>query len=173
MKKSVLVILICILMGSIPRANAQLTGNEKTEMLNAINNLRAGLAQHGVAPLTWSNSLASQAQEWANHLVEVGYLSHAQNSYGQNLFYAAYYYQYQRKSPQDVVDMWAEEAEHYNYQGNYCDYGKVCDHYTQLIWKNTTQVGCAVGSTTQGGMHKNYWVCFFNPPGNYYGVKPY
>jgi len=48
--------------------------------------------------------------------------------------------------------------------GNWSDVG----HYTQVIWKNTTEVGCGVARSNQGEI----WVCNYNPPGNYQGQNP-
>ena len=42
-----------------------------------------------------------------------------------------------------AVKGWAGEAKYYNYFRNKCDYGRVCGHYTQLVWAKTEAVGCA------------------------------
>ena len=69
----------------------------------------------------------------------------------------------------DAVDSWGNEKEFYNYNKNKCKSGEVCGHYTQIVWANTTKVGCAKmecdGFTT--------WVCEYDPPGNWVGEKPY
>jgi hypothetical protein len=45
----------------------------------------------------------------------------------------------------------------------------VVGHYTQIVWRNTTAVGCAlVGNGTN-----DYLVCRYSTPGNIYGQKPY
>ena len=36
-------------------------------------------------------------------------------------------------------------------------------HFTQLVWKGSTQIGCGVASC--GG--QNFWVCRYSPPGNF------
>jgi pathogenesis-related protein 1 len=45
----------------------------------------------------------------------------------------------------------------------------VCGHYTQIVWRDTTSVGCAAQSCPQGEI----WVCDYSPPGNYVGQHPY
>ena len=42
-------------------------------------------------------------------------------------------------------------------------------HYTQMIWKNTTGVGCALAT----GRAWDVLVCRYDPPGNYMGEAPY
>ena len=42
-------------------------------------------------------------------------------------------------------------------------------HYSQLIWRKTTEVGC--GLATGGG--QDYLVCQYNPKGNFVGEKAF
>lgn len=120
----------------------------------------------GVPPLRWSPQLATYAQTWANQLLKSGKFEHRPNSpYGENLAWA----QGQQFSPERVVNLWGEEVKDYNYGANTCKPGKMCGHYTQVVWKNTTEVGCGVAR----GDGQEVWVCNYNPPGNYRGQKPY
>jgi uncharacterized protein YkwD len=131
------------------------------EMIASHNQVRT---QVGVGPLTWSPSLAAYAQEWANKLAATGQFEHRKNGgYGENLYWG----QGRAASPSNVVSSWASEASDYNYSNNNCR--DVCGHYTQIVWKNTTEVGCAVAKVR----NEEYWVCNYNPPGNYVGQKPY
>ncbi|WP_228055340.1 pathogenesis-related family 1 protein [Lusitaniella coriacea] len=133
------------------------------QMLAAHNQLRANV---NVAPLRWSPQLASYAQEWAEKLLREDKFEHRSNSsYGENLAFAGG----QQFSPQRVVEMWGSEARDYNYATNRCATGKVCGHYTQIVWQNTTEVGCGMAR----GNNKEIWVCNYNPPGNFRGQKPY
>lgn len=119
--------------------------------------------QVGVGTLTWSSEVAAYAQEWADHLQSQDCsLEHRTDRlYGENL--AGGY----GMSAQEVVDMWASEKANYDYESNTCN--GVCGHYTQVVWRGTTQIGC--GMATCGG--KEVWVCNYNPAGNYIGMKPY
>ena len=49
--------------------------------------------------------------------------------------------------------------------------GKVEDvaHYTQIVWRGSTQVGCAMASNKTD----DYLVCRYSPPGNVFGQKAY
>lgn len=120
----------------------------------------------GVPPLTWSPQLANYAQEWATQLLRENRFEHRRNNlYGENLAWAGG----QQLSPERVVTMWAEEVKDYNYATNSCKPGKMCGHYTQVVWRNTKQVGCGMAR----GNGKEIWVCNYNPPGNFVGQRPY
>jgi hypothetical protein len=135
------------------------------EILEAHNKYRAEV---NVAPLVWSNTLASNAQEWANYLVSLGgnTLQHSSNTgEGENLWLGtsgAFSYT-------QMVDMWGTEKQYFtdgtfpdvSSTGNWFDVG----HYTQIVWENTTEVGCAIANA--GG--NDILVCRYSPPGNYLG----
>ncbi|MDO9190699.1 MAG: CAP domain-containing protein [Sulfurimicrobium sp.] len=46
----------------------------------------------------------------------------------------------------------------------------MCGHYTQLVWKKTTAVGCGMAVC---GSRDQIWVCQYSPAGNWAGQKPY
>jgi pathogenesis-related protein 1 len=133
------------------------------EMLQAHNTWRQ---RYGVPPLMWSPQLATYAQEWANVLVGERLLRHRQqDQYGENLASASG----KQLSPTTVVRLWGEEDKYYNYSTNTCQRGQMCGHYTQLVWRNTREVGCAMARNSQ----REVWVCNYDPPGNYVGQRPY
>ncbi|KAG8645739.1 hypothetical protein MANES_10G089900v8 [Manihot esculenta] len=49
---------------------------------------------------------------------------------------------------------------------------RVCNHYTQVIWKSSVSVGCF---RTQCLDNLNLWIvgCKYSPPGNILGQRPY
>lgn len=114
--------------------------------------------------LTWSQPVASSAQVWANYLIAKNLFQHSHNQYGENLYLEIN----GDRSCRAAVNAWYAEKPNYHNevipQGNFQSYG----HYTQLIWRNTKQVGCA--SASSGG--KQITVCQYNPPGNYVGQRP-
>jgi uncharacterized protein YkwD len=131
------------------------------QMLSAHNAVRSRV---GLPPLLWSDNLARFARDWANTLLARNQFSHRPNSpYGENLFEI----RGDVASPQEVVGDWASEARDYDYRANRC-HGQ-CGHYTQIVWRNTKSVGCAVA---RGG-RREIWVCNYDPPGNYVGQRPY
>jgi uncharacterized protein YkwD len=131
------------------------------DILAAHNGVRARV---GVAPVKWSERLAASSQEWADTLFARKQFVHRPNSrYGQNLFEI----RGAASSPAQVVKVWAEESRNYDYSSNKCH--GVCGHYTQIIWGDTKEVGCAVAR----GERREVWVCEYDPPGNWVGRRPY
>jgi len=104
------------------------------------------------------------AQNWADTLLARKEFVHRPNSsYGENLFDV----NGAGATPGQVVESWATEARNYDYSSNKCS--GVCGHYTQIVWGDTKEVGCAVA---RGG-GREVWVCEYDPPGNWVGKRPY
>src|SRR5262249_12464923 len=70
----------------------------------------------------------------------------------------------------DAVASWVAEAKDYDYASNTCAPGKVCGHYTQVVWRATEKLGCAV-YTCAALTFKSTIVCDYGPGGNT-GGKP-
>jgi hypothetical protein len=134
------------------------------ELLDAHNRYRAEV---GAPPLQWSNQLAVDAQPWANYLTSLGgiQLPHSNTpGQGESLFGG---------SPPGafgltrMVDDWGSEKQSFApgpFTGAGFDGGMI-GHYTQMIWRSTTHVGCAVAND---GVNE-FLVCRYNPPGNVIG----
>jgi len=67
---------------------------------------------------------------------------------------------------QRFTKMWYDEVSLYNFDnpGFYHETG----HFTQLVWRDTTNVGCGLAISKDS---KIYGVCNYSPPGNYIGAK--
>jgi len=124
----------------------------------------AARAAVGVAPLQWSPEIAGYAQQWADELAANGcaLVHRPDRPYGENLYYSQ-----PGKNAAAAVAMWTAEQANYDYENNTCD--GICGHYTQVVWKNTTKLGCGVSSCDQ----KRVYVCNYDPRGNYVGQSPY
>jgi uncharacterized protein YkwD len=148
-------------------------GVDRSMIVAAHNRWRS---QVGVPDLSWSAALANSAQAWANHLKSTNCaLEHSAGSnYGENLYTASAALwsnkkrEIQKITAEDVVDRWASEIENYNHADNSCE--GVCGHYTQVVWKDTQQVGCGMAICAS---KDQVWVCHYYPPGNYVGQRPY
>ncbi|XP_048426795.1 pathogenesis-related protein 1-like [Pyrus x bretschneideri] len=132
------------------------------DYLNSHNAARAAV---GVGPLTWDDNVAGYAQNYANQHVGDCNLVHSGGPYGENLAMSSV-----DMSGTAAVDMWVAEKADYNYESNSCADGKVCGHYTQVVWRNSARVGCAKVRCSSGG---TFIGCNYDPPGNYVGEKPY
>ncbi len=155
---------IYLLLASITFCSAQVANPEEIESLIARHNFWR--ADVGVGEISYSEELAEVAFTWAKELKKQGCaFKHSSVKYGENLFKGTVGYY----TAADAIDAWGQEKEDYNYDKNKCKKGKMCGHYTQIVWETTTKVGCAKidcdGYTT--------WVCNYDPPGNWVGEKPY
>lgn len=138
----------------------------RNEVLAAHNKYRQ---QVNVPNLKWSNSLARSAQQWAKQLASTNTFKHSSTNYGENIWAGTK----GRYSQAKMVDNWGSEKQYFIPNStfpNTCRGGwQKCGHYTQIIWKNTTEVGCGLAR----GAQMDYFVCQYNPPGNFQGQKPY
>ncbi len=141
--------------------------NEIENAVNLNNKIRAEL--YSGSSLIWNITLAQSAQEYANILAANGKFSHSQWEYGENLYAASFSVSYS-----DAINSWYSEKSAYDYADNSCIDGAQCGHYTQLIWRNTTEFGCG-SATYKVGKYQGWEVivCQYNPPGNYIGQRPY
>ncbi len=122
-------------------------------------------------PLVWDANISAVAQSWADGCQ----FMHSQGQYGENIFARAGNNVITSK---DVVTSLASESAAYSYTDNTCAANMQCGHYTQIVWRATTKLGCGVTSCSQnspfqGSSNWEFWVCNYDPPGNYNGEKPY
>lgn len=127
----------------------------------------------GLPPLVWNPSLASDAGSYAKTLLARGQLAHASASerkgQGENLWMGTA----GAWNSDAMVGMFLDERRYFraaafpdvSLTGNWSDVG----HYTQIVWKDTKEVGCAID--TGNGM--DVLVCRYSPAGNVFGQSPY
>lgn len=126
-------------------------------------------ARMGQPPLAWAPELAIAAAPWAVFLAQRDLLEHSQgdDETGENLAMGttgAY-------TPEELIDGFIEEGREFrpgsfpnvSRTGHWEDVG----HYTQLIWPDTQQVGCAMAS----GRNFDVLVCRYFPAGNVMGQR--
>ncbi|KAH6671087.1 CAP domain-containing protein [Halenospora varia] len=128
----------------------------KNDMLVAHNFYRA---QHGAAALVWNDTSAKYAADWAKGCV----FEHSGGPTGENLVAGA-------SNATTSINVWGLERTSYNW--NKPGFQEATGHFTQLVWKNTTTVGC--GRTSCQGKNKTpgwYVVCEYFPAGNVVGAN--
>ncbi|CEL55490.1 Fruiting body protein SC7 OS=Schizophyllum commune GN=SC7 PE=2 SV=1 [Rhizoctonia solani AG-1 IB] len=100
------------------------------DYLTAHNNERA---KHGASALVWDSGLASTAQTWANKC------NFSHNQAGQNLYAGT-----GNPGVAAAVGAWNAESKDYNPSN------PQPSHWTQVVWKSTTKVGCALATCAPG-----------------------
>lgn len=138
----------------------------------AHNQARAAL---DLDPLTWDPDLAAIARSWAEQCVDdeepFGLIDHnpgRSDTYpeyvGENIFGST-----GAAVGTEAVQLWLSEEQDYDYDSNTCS--AVCGHYTQIVWADTTKVGCALHACPALDFG-NTIVCNYAPGGND-GGRPY
>ncbi len=129
-------------------------------------------ARVGVPPLRWADDLESEARVWARELIASNSFAHdpARHGHGENLWTG---WGGRAWTPEDMVGDWVAEKADYRHDvfpnvsrtGRWSDVG----HYSQLVWRDTTHVGCAVESRGD----RSVLACRYAPPGNIDGRRAY
>lgn len=132
-------------------------------LLAAHNEVRS---QVDVPALQWDPALAAAAASYGPVLERLGGMRHSPRSsrpgQRENLWMGTR----GAFSPEQMVGSWAAERRafqpgrfpHVSRTGNWLD----VSHYTQLVWRNTTSVGCAIHRAPRW----DYLICRYSPPGN-------
>ena len=127
----------------------------------------------GVEPMELDDDLSEQALAYAEELAASGLFEHSASSdrpgQGENLWAGTA----SAFSFEQMADGWISEKQYYIHDnfpyvsntGNWQDVG----HYTQIIWRNTTQLGCGIAT----GQNRDVLVCRYAPPGNVIGQRAY
>jgi uncharacterized protein YkwD len=112
-------------------------------------------------PLTWSDNLASKAQQWANNCV-FEHSGGTLGDFGENIAAGSGSFDIS-----NAVGAWAAEAAQYDPND------PIPSHFTQLVWKATTQLGCAVqtcnGIFSSADGPAQFHVCEYYVQGNVLG----
>lgn len=158
-----MVMAVVVVVGMVGSAGA--VSGEAEEFLAAHNRARSKV---DVAPLEWSEELAAYARRYGEKQRDQHQCAmvHSQGPYGENLFWGYG----KRYAPADAVRSWENEGHDYHYESNSCTPGKVCGHYTQVVWADTKRVGCASIACHDGA---TFIICSYDPPGNFVGERPY
>ncbi|EFN54466.1 hypothetical protein CHLNCDRAFT_135097 [Chlorella variabilis] len=136
---------------------------DQQAVLDQHNQARAARAAQ---PLQWSALLAADAAAWSAQCNRdnFGY-SHSpgssDGSFGENLAW------FENRGDQcgTGVQSWLNEQSQWS-PNNPMNFA--AGHYTQMVWKESTQVGCGIALCRQGQWGPEYLVtCRYTPPGNF------
>ncbi|KAG0249822.1 hypothetical protein DFQ27_009768, partial [Actinomortierella ambigua] len=121
------------------------------QILDAHNQYRA---IHKAPPLVWDPKAATHGNNW----IQACQFKHSQNrQFGENLAYGY-------KDFPTAIKAWYDEERLYNY--NNPSFSMATGHFTQVVWKSTKAVGCAV-KYCDG--YRSMYICNYSPPGNMMG----
>lgn len=152
---------ILLMYSSLSTSYVALAQNTPQDILLVHNEARAEV---GVGPLRWDETLMAYGRSYADKRVDDCELEHSGGPYGENLAE-----NYDNMDFTDAVKYWVSEKSHYDHDSNKCVKDE-CLHYTQVVWRDTTHVGCARAKCKNGWM---FVICNYSPPGNVEGQKPY
>lgn len=177
--------LLIVLMMGTGLLGSEVLKMDQEGILKRHNELRA---KHFNAPLRYSKALEASSLKWTLHLAKNNacQMKHSHiKGLGENIFWQSPKTIKTKKSNEaqwhikkEVVDVpssqpvqaWYDEIKDYDYATNTCKKGAVCGHYTQVVWKDSKEVGCAAVVCDDKAQ---LWVCQYKPAGNYVGQKPY
>ncbi|CEP11937.1 hypothetical protein [Parasitella parasitica] len=144
--------LAIVLISFTLQASATSAKNAKI-ILKLHNKLRA---KHHSPSVKWDTKLATYAQKWSNKCE----FKHSGGPYGENL--ALRY-----PSWTAAINGWYNEVKHYDYNnpGSSDETG----HFTAIVWKSTTKIGCGVKTCNNLGKGYKLYTCSYAPFGNIVG----
>ncbi|KAF2730407.1 PR-1-like protein [Polyplosphaeria fusca] len=131
----------------------------KDAVLNSTNTFRR---QHNATKLAWNETSAKFAASNSKECI----FEHSGGPTGENL--ASGY-----PNATSSIEAWGHEREEYDFDK--ATFSKTTGHFTQLVWKSTTSLGCArtrcdSRSVDHGDAAPGwYLVCEYFPPGNVIG----
>lgn len=125
--------------------------------------------------LKWNPKLSAYAQSWADYLVKNKgcALIHSKtidndgNDLGENIYWGSNATLF---TPLDASKSWYEEKLNYRYEPIGDSKFSEIGHYTQMVWKDTKEVGVGIGYCKDGGI---MIVASYYPAGNFIGKFPY
>ncbi|XP_075606540.1 cysteine-rich venom protein TEL1 isoform X2 [Balearica regulorum gibbericeps] len=139
--------------------------NEQKLIVDKHNSLRRGVkpTASNMMKMEWCPPAAKNAKNWANKCT----LRHSPANMrrttvqcGENLFMSS-----APLSWSDVIQAWYNEEKDFQYGTGAKRQGAVVGHYTQVVWYNSYQIGCAV-AFCPNSIYKYFYVCQYCPAGN-------
>ncbi|CAK8571043.1 unnamed protein product [Lathyrus sativus] len=135
------------------------------EFLHAHNWVRK---EYKLPELAWSENLASFARKYLTERSDDCKLVHSSGNYGENLFWGKKLHW----TPSDAVYYWYMEKDSFDFNTLKCEPPpKLCEHFTQMVWRDSEHVGCALQHCKNEGTGMLI-ACEYDPPGNFVNENP-
>lgn len=123
------------------------------ECVQAHNKYRAN---HGASPLKWDKTLAEQAQAVANKNAVSNQFEHsdwAAGKGGECIAWGPI-----KPSWLIAVKDWHDEEKNYDWKTGKSSNGRAIGHFTQVVWKKATKVGCGKSEMTLYGSKGPFYI---------------
>lgn len=133
-------------------------------------------AEAGTGPLSWSSEIAAFAQSRADEIAKSRRLAHlppGRNPYGENLALGGGGGGF---GVLDACKGWHAEKAKMPAGAKVLTsalFRSGVGHYTQMVWGETTRIGCGVVRYEEDGQTMVVVVCCYDPPGNRIGGSIY
>lgn len=132
----------------------------RNQILSRHNTYRA---QHQVGNLVRNSAVETIAQDYSEYLAANGKFEHSGNKFNGNSLGENLYKSYgMAVSGTNAVDLWYNEVEIYDFNNQ--GFSSGTGHFTQLVWKNSKNLGCGI-ACGQGCIV----TCNYYPAGNVRG----
>jgi hypothetical protein len=172
MQTRALLVLLIFISGVLSAPATGLSLSEEKEILAAHNRYRTEV---NIAPLNWSENLSAQAQKCADYnaanFLPSGRQKHCRTrGFGQNIAMATTRL---HLNLTQMVNAWGNEKRNF-LNGAYPSVSATgspdaVSHYTQIIWQDSSEVGCAKANASG----YDILVCDYSPQGNINGTAVY
>ncbi|MFI6218638.1 CAP family protein [Nocardia brasiliensis] len=140
----------------------------QSDCLGKHNELRR---RHGVPAM----KISAKAVDWATKRAQMvsqyeglqeGHAGNAGSGFGENLAWSGSSSSFDYNCAK-AVQSWYDEIRLHNFDNNNFDYDT--GHFTQVVWKNSVELGCARASGKGSRWFESYVVCSYLPAGNFQG----
>lgn len=129
-----------------------------------LNSTNAYRAEHNASAVRWNTTLEQFATSYLDDVADeeatggACLFQHSGGPYGENLALGC-------SNASSCVDLWGDERKEYDFSDP--QFTEDTGHFTQLVWKDTTAVGCGARYCNNSGGW--YLVCEYWPRGNVIG----
>ncbi|NXO48887.1 CRIS2 protein, partial [Aramus guarauna] len=129
------------------------------------NTLRRGVkpTASNMMRMEWSHPAAKNAENWANKCTSSHSPANMRRTTvqcGENLFMSSAPFSWS-----SAIEAWYNEEKDFQYGTGAKTKNAVIGHYTQMVWYNSYQIGCAV-AYCPNSKYKYFYVCQYCPAGN-------